>query len=104
MENERYTVGEILYAKGRLSLVKMYLYDLENGIQSINKKQWIGFIEKILAECEPVIPVETATMRERAAPFISQPTPAAPPPPPVPADQPADTAPANVFRGQAVDV
>jgi len=108
MENEpsitettgRPLARQILYAKGRLSLVKMYLYDLENGIVSIPKSQWIQSIEKILAECEPIIPVETAAMSERAAPFITRKAPLAPPEPVAP---PTDGAPANVFRGQVVE-
>lgn len=97
---ERPVERQILYAKGRLSLAKMYIKDLENGIVSIPKGQWIGFIEKILAECEPIIPVETAAMSERAAPFITRKAPVAPPESVAP---PTDGAPANVFRGQVVE-
>lgn len=81
----------------------MYIRDLENKIQSIDLWEWIGFIEKILAECEPIIPVETAAMSERAAPFITRKAPVAPPEPVAPAEQPPDAAPANVFRGQVVE-
>lgn len=92
--SERTIERQILYARGRLSLAKMYLYDLENGI-NCPKAVWVGFVEKICAECSPLLPDESATIMARVAPFQAQPKPA-------PTEKPVE-APANVFRGQAIE-
>jgi len=72
---------DFLRARLRLSHARMYLRDLENDAdfgRMVDSKGsnfnsspaiWIGFIQKICAECLPFLPGEAGTVLARLEPY-----------------------------------
>ena len=77
-----FTERQVLMARGRLSLARMYMRDItghadfgrmvDNRGSAFNcsKARWIEFVQRICEEYQAILPVETRDLIERLTPFV----------------------------------
>lgn len=78
--------GEILYARGRLSLAQMYMRDLEGDADfgrmvddkgvafNCSRTRWIEIVRSICNETESLLPAQSYAMRQRVDAYAEQTT------------------------------